>query len=57
MYKVLSTIAALLSVIRINARADKEIQVNTSPTIQQKWTIFELHNNYSFKGSKLPANP
>ena len=39
------------------AQADNEIQVYASPTIQHKWTIFELHNNYTFKGSKLLANP
>lgn len=38
------------------AQADNEIQVYASPTIQQKWTIFELHNNYTFKGSKYLAN-
>jgi len=39
------------------AQADNEIQVYASPTIQHKWTIFELHNNYTFKGSKLLADP
>jgi hypothetical protein len=32
-----------------NAQADNEIQVYASPTIQYKWTIFELHSNYTFK--------
>ena len=39
------------------AQADNEIQVYASPTIQHKWTIFELHSNYTFKGSKLLSNP
>ena len=39
------------------AQADNEIQVYASPTIQHKWTIFELHNNYTFKGSKFLARP
>jgi hypothetical protein len=39
------------------AQADNEIQVYASPTIQQKWTIFELHSNYTFNGSKLLAVP
>jgi hypothetical protein len=39
------------------AQADNEIQVYASPTIQHKWTIFELHSNYTFKGSKLLADP
>ena len=38
-------------------QADNEIQVYASPTIQHKWTIFELHSNYTFKGSKLLADP
>lgn len=39
------------------AQADNEIQVYASPTIQYNWTIFELHSNYTFKGSKLLADP
>lgn len=39
------------------AQADNEIQVYASPTIQHKWTIFELHSNYTFRGSKLLADP
>ena len=39
------------------AQADNEIQVYASPTIQHNWTIFELHNNYTFKGSKFLSNP
>jgi hypothetical protein len=39
------------------AQADNEIQVYASPTIQHKWTIFELHSNYTFRGSKLLSNP
>jgi hypothetical protein len=39
------------------AQADNEIQVYASPTIQHKWTIFELHSNYTFKGSKLLNDP
>lgn len=46
----------LLSVVA-TAQADNEIQVYASPTIQQKWTIFELHSNYTFKGSKYLAVP
>lgn len=47
----------LLLQVQIHAQADNEIQVYASPTIQHKWTIFELHNNYTFKGSKLLADP
>ena len=43
--------------IQANAQADNEIQVYASPTIQQKWTIFELHSNYTFKGSKFLSDP
>jgi len=42
---------------KIFSQADNEIQVYASPTIQYKWTIFELHNNYTFKGSKYLAIP
>ena len=38
-------------------QADNEIQVYASPTIQYKWTIFELHSNYTAKGSKFLADP
>jgi len=41
----------------LSAQADNEIQVYASPTIQHKWTIFELHSNYTFHGSKLLADP
>lgn len=41
----------------VSAQADNEIQVYASPTIQQHWTIFELHSNYTFKGSKTLAVP
>ena len=41
----------------IHAQADNEIQVYASPTIQHKWTIFELHNNYTPKGSEFLSNP
>jgi len=39
------------------AQADNEIQVYASPTIQHNWTIFELHSNYTFKGSKYLTDP
>jgi hypothetical protein len=46
-----------LAFTNILAQADNEIQVYASPTIQHKWTIFELHNNYTFNGSKYLVNP
>ena len=39
------------------SQADNEIQVYASPTIQHKWTIFELHSNYTFSGNKFLADP
>ena len=47
----------LLTHNSIFAQADNEIQVYASPTIQHKWTIFELHNNYTFRGSKFLSDP
>lgn len=41
---------------KANSQADNEIQVYASPTIQHNWTIFELHNNYTFKGSRYLVN-
>ncbi|MCW3115771.1 MAG: hypothetical protein JWR18_4167 [Segetibacter sp.] len=38
-------------------QAENEIQVYASPTIGAKRTIFELHNNYTFKGAKTLVNP
>lgn len=43
--------------VQTSAQADNEIQVYASPTIQSKWTIFELHSNYTFKGSKFLSDP
>ena len=42
----------LLITVLSYSQADNEIQVYASPTIQKGWTIFELHNNYTFSGSK-----
>jgi hypothetical protein len=39
------------------AQADNEIQVYASPTIPNKWTIFELHSNYTFNGNKFLSDP
>lgn len=55
-YKIIVFAFLLLQNIS-NAQGDNEIQVYASPTIQHNWTIFELHSNYTFKGSKLLADP
>lgn len=39
------------------AQADNEIQVYASQTIGKNRTIFELHSNYTFRGSKFLTNP
>lgn len=57
MRKILLLLAAIWLHSILFAQADNEIQVYASPTIQHKWTIFELHSNYTFKGSKLLADP
>src|SRR5213075_3044074 len=38
-------------------QAEHEIQVYASPTIQKRATIFELHTNYTFQGSKDLVEP
>jgi hypothetical protein len=47
----------LLLCIRVSAQADNEIQVYASPTVVQRQTIFELHSNYTFKGSEYLTDP
>jgi len=56
-YTIIVFCALLLIRNNAIAQADNEIQVYASPTIQQKWTIFELHSNYTFTGSKLLNDP
>jgi hypothetical protein len=43
---------ALVTSATAFAQAENEIQVYASPTIQHKWTIFELHSNYTIRGVK-----
>lgn len=54
--KKIFLLALLYSSLLSFGQADNEIQVYASPTIQHKWTIFELHSNYTFKGTKLQAD-
>ena len=56
MHKLLLSVFLIASHYSM-AQADNEIQVYASPTIQNKWTIFELHSNYTFHGSKLLSDP
>ncbi len=55
--KALLVISLLCICNAAHPQADNEIQVYASPTIGKKKTIFELHNNYTFKGSKYLASP
>ena len=57
MRKFLLLVTAFCFHTIVFAQADNEIQVYASPTIQHKWTIFELHSNFTFKGSKLLPDP
>jgi hypothetical protein len=57
MRNTISFIILFFPLTKLLAQADNEIQVYASPTIPYKWTIFELHNNYTFKGSQFLANP
>lgn len=45
------TICLLLLHLSSHGQADNEIQVYSSPTIQKRWTMFELHSNHTFRGS------
>ena len=51
--RIIAGFVLLLSSHKLAAQADNEIQVYASPTIQHKWTIFELHSNYTFKGNQF----
>ena len=53
---VLIVVGCLLSVSCMS-QAENEIQVYASPTIGAKRIIIELHNNYTFKGSKYLSDP
>ncbi len=57
MKKNLLALLMLLTSNRLFAQADNEIQVYASPTIQHKWIIFELHTNYTFRGTRYLADP
>ena len=57
MRKFFTHFISLFSFIYSNAQGDNEIQVYASPTVGKNWTIFELHNNYTFTGSKFLSNP
>ncbi len=47
----------MLMTLKLKAQGDNEIQVYASPTIQKGWTIFELHSNYTTRGSKFLTDP
>ena len=57
MKKLIALAAGIYSGFLSLAQAENEIQVYASPTIQHKWTIFELHSNHTFKGSKYLTDP
>src|SRR5690242_399508 len=51
------TFTILTLSFRSQAQADNEIQVYSSPTVEQHTTMIELHSNYTFKGSDYLADP
>ena len=55
--RIFLTAAFGLAAFFASAQADNEIQVYASPTIGKGRTIFELHSNYTFKGSKWLPDP
>jgi hypothetical protein len=54
---IVLTISCLTIAVFCPAQAENEIQVYASPTIGAKRIIFELHNNYTFQGSKYLTDP
>jgi hypothetical protein len=48
----LTVLLLLFYSTNIFSQAESEIQVYASPTTLPGWTIFELHNNYTFSGSQ-----
>ena len=54
---VLTFLLSLLTTVQARAQAEHEIQVYASPTIQKRATIFELHTNYTIKGSEELSDP
>jgi hypothetical protein len=57
MRRIQKLFLAILISLGSFAQADNEIQVYASPTIGKNLTIFELHNNYTFKGTKGLPDP
>ena len=57
LFRLVMTICCLTIPMFAFSQADNEIQVYASPTIGARKIIFELHNNYTFKGSKNLADP
>ncbi|MCW3079748.1 hypothetical protein [Segetibacter sp.] len=55
-FKCFLIVCSLTSSTIATAQAENEIQVYASPTIGEKRTIAELHNNYTFNGSKNLAD-
>lgn len=51
------TIIALAYSLNSFAQADNEIQVYSSPTVEQHTTMVELHSNYTFRGSDYLPDP
>lgn len=57
MIKLLTVAVTFLFTGHLFAQAENDIQVYASPTIQHKWTIFELHSNYTLRGNKFLSDP
>jgi hypothetical protein len=57
MRRIITILVLLSGTPAVFAQADNEIQVYASPTISPGMTIFELHSNYTFKGSKYLSDP
>lgn len=57
-YVRIYSMIALLGIMgtRCQAQADNEIQVYSSPTVEKHTTMFELHTNYTIRGSDYLAD-
>jgi hypothetical protein len=57
MKKIYTLISILFLALNLHAQDNYEIQVYASPTMNKGQTMFELHSNYTIKGSTATSGP